>query len=64
MSSDQQWQDAYDKIENDYAECKIEKDEFIQAMHQLGMGTTDIAMALDMAIEARAEYKLDLAKKS
>lgn len=63
MSSDQQWQDAFDKLENDYAECKIEKDEFVQGLHQLGMGTVDIAMAVDMAIEARTEYKLDQARK-
>lgn len=64
MSSDNYWQDALDKLELDYAECRIEKLEFVKGIQNIGITSeTDIEMSVQMAEEARAEYKLDLARK-
>jgi len=64
MSSDNYWQDALDKLELDYAECRIEKLEFVEGIQNIGITSeTDIEMSVQMAEEARAEYKMDLARK-
>jgi len=57
MSSDQQWQDAYDKAEDEYVEGTITKQQFIETLQNLGLGRGDIEMAVSMAEEAILETK-------
>lgn len=59
MSTDQLWQDEYEKNISDYAECKIEKDEFIFRMAKLGIQNSDLHDLYDFACEARYEWKID-----
>jgi hypothetical protein len=56
---DQDWQDEYEKTISDYAECKIQKDEFIFNMNKLGVEHCDLDIAYEFACEARYEYKMD-----
>lgn len=51
MSSDQQWQDAYDKAEDEYVEGTITKQQFIETLQNLGFGRGDIDMAISQAEE-------------
>jgi len=57
MSSDQQWQDAYDKAEDEYVEGTITKQQFIETLQNLGLGRGDIEMAVSMAEEVILEAK-------
>ena len=50
---DEDWQDEYEKTISDYAECKIQKDEFIFNMNKLGVEHCDLDIAYEFACEAR-----------
>lgn len=55
----QQRQDELDKLHFDYAECKIEMEEFIAGITRLGIDSpADIEEERLNAEEARYEYKV------
>ena len=53
-----------EQLQIDYGECKIDKDEFIAGVTELGISSpAELHLLYDDACEARAEYKLDKAKE-
>ena len=53
-----------EKLQSDYGECKIDKNEFIAGITELGFTTPmDIEMLYDEACEGRYQYKLEQNKK-
>jgi hypothetical protein len=59
-------QDFLDNLENlqtDYAECKINTEQFEKGLAELGVSTEEIPYEVEAAEDARYEYKLDKAKR-
>ena len=60
----QMTREKLEKLQIDYGECKIDKDEFIGGVTELGISSpAELHLLYDDACEARAEYKLDKAKE-
>ncbi len=60
----QMTRDKLEKLQSDYGECKIDKDQFIAGITELGFNTPmDIDMLYDEACEWRYQYKLEQSKK-
>jgi len=58
-------QDFLDKLENlqtNYAECKINTEEFEKGLKDIGVNTEEIPFEIEAAEESRYEYKLNQAK--
>ena len=52
-----------EKLQSDYGECKIDKNEFIAGITELGFTTPmDIEMLYDEACEGRYQHKLEQSK--
>jgi len=60
--SKQQFLDNLEQLQTDYAECKINTEQFEEGLSKLGISTEEITFEVEAAEEARYEYKLDQAK--
>lgn len=61
--SKQQFLDNLEQLQTDYAECKINTQQFENGLKKLGISTEEVVYELEAAEEARYEYKLDQAKR-
>jgi len=52
-----------EKLQTDYAECKIDTKQFEDGLKELGISTEEIYFELDAAEEARYNFKLDETKR-
>jgi len=60
--SKQQFLDDLEQLQTDYAECKINTEQFEDGLKKLGISTEEVIFEVEAAEEARYEYKLDQAK--
>lgn len=60
--SKQQFLDDLEQLQTDYAECKINTEQFENGLKKLGISTEEVIFEVEAAEEARYEYKLDQAK--
>jgi len=60
--SKQQFLDDLEQLQTDYAECKINTEQFEDGLKKLGISTEEVIFEVKAAEEARYEYKLDQAK--
>ena len=60
--SKQQFLDDLEQLQTDYAECKINTEQFEEGLNKLGISTEEVIFEVEAAEEARYEYKLDQAK--
>ena len=60
--SKQQFLDNLEQLQTDYAECKINTEQFEDGLKKLGISTEEVIFEVEAAQEARYEYKLDQAK--
>lgn len=60
--SKQQFLDNLEQLQTDYAECKINTEQFEDGLKKLGISTEELIFEVEAAEEARYEYKLDQAK--
>ena len=60
--SKQQFLDNLEQLQTDYAECKINTEQFEDGLKKLGIATEEVIFEVEAAEEARYEYKLDQAK--
>jgi len=61
--SKQQFLDDLEQLQTDYAECKINTEQFEDGLKKLGISTEEVIFEVEAAEEARYEYKLDQAKR-
>jgi hypothetical protein len=61
--SKQQFLDNLEQLQTDYAECKINTQQFENGLKKLGISTEEVVYEVEAAEEARYEYKLDQAKR-
>ena len=61
--SKQQFLDDLEQLQTDYAECKINTEQFEDGLKKLGISTEEVVYEVEAAEEARYEYKLDQAKR-
>lgn len=59
----QNFLDKLEKLQIDYAECKIDTAKFEQELQKIGVTTEEIPFEVEAAEEARYEFKLDQARK-
>jgi len=60
--SKQQFLDNLEQLQTDYAECKINTEQFEEGLSKLGISTEEVIFEVEAAEEARYEYKLNQAK--
>ena len=60
--SKQQFLDNLEQLQTDYAECKINTEQFEEGLNKLGISTEEVIFEVEAAEEARYEYKLNQAK--
>jgi len=60
--SKQQFLDNLEQLQTDYAECKINTEQFEKGLSKLGISTEEVIFEVEAAEEARYEYKLNQAK--
>ena len=60
--SKQQFLDNLEQLQTDYAECKINTEQFEDGLKKLGISTEEVIFEVEAAEEARYEYKLNQAK--
>jgi len=59
----QDFLDKLEKLQTEYAECKIDTATFEQELEKIGVTTEEIPFEVEAAEEARYEFKLDKARK-
>ncbi len=60
--SKQQFLDNLEQLQTDYAECKINTEQFENSLKKLGISTEEVIFEVEAAEESRYEYKLNQAK--
>jgi hypothetical protein len=60
--SKQQFLDNLEQLQTDYAECKINTEQFENGLKKLGISTEEVIFEVEAAEESRYEYKLNQAK--
>ena len=60
--SKQQFLDNLEQLQTDYAECKINTEQFENGLKKLGISTEEVIFEVETAEESRYEYKLNQAK--
>ena len=58
----QQFLDNLEQLQTDYAECKINTEQFENGLKKLGISTEEVIFEVEAAEESRYEYKLNQAK--
>ena len=60
--SKQKFLDDLEQLQTDYAECKINTEQFEDGLQKLGISTEEVVYEVEAAEQARYEFKLDQAK--
>ena len=60
--SKQQFLNNLEQLQTDYAECKINTEQFENSLKKLGISTEEVIFEVEAAEESRYEYKLNQAK--
>jgi len=56
--------DKLEELQTQYAECKIDTEQFEKNLRDLGIDTESVAFEIDAAEDARYNFKLDQAKQN